>query len=240
MQVDRIEVLPAVSPLVPMSDRRQREAIHDLRNLFGVVASATHLLEPRVVRRNDISLLEAIENAALKGGALTTSLLAQPRQSGRCRIDLNQQVRRVAPLLQAAFGTAEGVQLDLCEGALQVRADGDDIDAVLLELVANARTAGAMSVNVRTRRAGARCWLTVADTGRGMSPQQCEIARIGADRWGAHGTGLSRVRRFADAMHGRLHLRSRQGSGTIISISLPMVLRLTVARSSPRAEVAFT
>jgi len=226
MQMHRIEALPVAAPIMLMSVQGQREAIHDLRNLFGVVASATHLLEPHVISRSDISLLEAIEDAALKGGALTTRLLAPPCRAGVRHVDINRQVLDLAPLLHAAAGRTGVLHLDLCERSLRVRANGDDFDATLLELVANARAAGAKSIVIRTRRVGARCWLTVADTGTGMSSPQCETARTGTDRGDAHGTGLSRVHHFAEAAHGRLHVRSRQGRGTTISISLPTVLSL--------------
>src|SRR3546814_3385422 len=61
---------------------------------------------------------------------------------------------------------------DVCSSDL--RFDASALDAALVELVANARTALATGgrIIVRAKRAGRRLWVTVADTGKGMSQQE--------------------------------------------------------------------
>lgn len=211
----------------------QRETIHDLRNLFAIVSSAKHLLDgqPSKVRR--LALLQAIEASAIRGGALTTSLLALRHPDGvTTRIDLNHQIMTLEPMIRAM---SCGVLLDLCDDYLPLRVDADGIDAVIFELLANAKAAGATVVTLRTRRIGARAWLTIQDNGGGMNPETLERVRCCVDLRGAHGAGLSRVETFARTAHAQLHFRSRAGIGTVVSMNLPTVLRM--AASEPGADV---
>ena len=55
----------------------ERENIHDLRNLFGIVSSASHLLERDPPPDRRAMLLDALSQAARRGGVLTTALLAK-------------------------------------------------------------------------------------------------------------------------------------------------------------------
>src|SRR3546814_4734773 len=87
--------------------------------------------------------------------------------------DLNQHLEALQLLLDAQTG--DGAQVVIRDSAAKplVRFDASALDAALVELVANARTALATGgrIIVRAKRAGRRLWVTVADTGKGMSQQ---------------------------------------------------------------------
>lgn len=211
----------------PFRSTTQRQTIHDLRNLFGIVSSAKHLLEGQPPKVRRLALLQAIEAAAVRGDKLTTSLLAPTRQDGATRrFDLNHQILSLEPMIQAM---SCGILFDLCDDYLSLRADPDAIDAVAFELLANAKAAGATAVTIRTRRIGARIWLTIADNGSGMDPQTLARVRCCEDLQGEHGAGLCRVKQFARGAHAHLFFRSRAGRGTAITLSLPTVLRMTAS-----------
>jgi signal transduction histidine kinase len=227
-------------PLIePTSERSlampaPRKIIHDLRNLFGIVASAKHLLDkqPTGIRRT--VLLDAIEDAAMRGSELTTELLMPAVPAARIkRTDINKQLRGLLPMIRAlAVGKTE-IVFDLRPGAGSVRLCPSDFDAAILELVANAHAAGAQHIIVRSHRAGTHVWVSVADTGRGMDAMALAVARRGIDGRKANGTGLCRVHQFVRAARGRFHIRSRPGIGTVMSMNLPTVLKL--AASEPAA-----
>src|SRR3546814_3716333 len=88
--------------------------------------------------------------------------------------DLNQHLEALQLLLDAQTG--DGAQVVIRDSAAKplVRFDASALDAALVELVANARTALATGgrIIVRAKRAGRRLWVTVADTGKGMSQQE--------------------------------------------------------------------
>jgi signal transduction histidine kinase len=206
-----------------------REAIHDLRNLFGIVASARHLLDDAPAEEKRHQLLDAISEAAMRGGALTTDLLArhQPDHATRS-VDVNREIERLEPLLRASIGAEAVLELDLCARRPRVRVDRDELEAVIIELLINARAAcpGAARIRLRTRYRCERLWLTVADNGCGMGHADLERLLTHVAKPGARGTGFGRVRSFVGKAHGRLNVRSRAGRGTVVSLNLPTVLSL--------------
>lgn len=218
----------------------QRQAVHDLRNLFGVVVAAKHGLERRPARVDQIALLEAIEDAAMRGSRLTTGLLGSASRDPNPRaFDVGVRLANLAPLMTTLAGTRVELDLEVACPNTMVRADALALDATVLELVANACAANARHIMVRSAAAGSRLWLLVADDGHGMTPQVLTQARGGVDAGGVHGAGLARVHDFVRNAHGRLRLRSREGRGTAIAIILPTVLGIAVRdRSIPRRQSA--
>jgi signal transduction histidine kinase len=179
--------------------------------------------------------MQAIEAAAIHGGHLTSNLLAPTDSPPPARrLDLNRQIKALKPLISAL---TKSVRYDLCENSLSVNVEPDAIDAVIVELVANARAAGATNVVIRTRLAGARVWLTIADNGCGMLPSKLTKVRQCMDQRDVNGTGLSRIQRFALSAHARLHFRSRVGDGTVISLTFPPVLRLASGEPDAAARM---
>ncbi|EQB10847.1 hypothetical protein RLDS_25765 [Sphingobium lactosutens DS20] len=212
------------------TDVALRETMHDLRNLFGVVASARHMLDDKPSGERRALLLDAIEDAAVRGGKLTTAMLAR-RGSDRhasC-LDLNTHLRDLEPLMSARAGRDVAIHFESCRSALPVKLDTAGLDAAVLELVANACSALPTSgdILVRTRRVGSRVWLMVADNGNGMSGDELRRALAPTEHPSAHGTGLGRVRHFAGNAHGSLRMRSRKARGTLAVLNLPLVLKLT-------------
>lgn len=220
----------------PDCTARARETIHDLRNLFGIVASARHMLGDPTASERQGTLLDAIETAAIEGGRLTTSLLAAaPKPSARTN-ELNRLVNDLRPLICAAAGMncCDDLRTACC--SLPTSADADELKAAILELVRNARAASPTGgcIFVRTHRHGGRAWLTVADRGCGMDARTLAAARSPAQARSGNGTGLVRINRFVRSAHGQLHIRSRPGGGTVMAIVLPLVLKPAL---SAQAEV---
>lgn len=207
------------------SSPSHREVIHDLRNLFGVVAAARYLLAKRPAEDKRTFLLEALEGAALRGREMTSELLAQ-HTSGQVQIvDLNGRIRDLEPMIRTILAGEVALDLDLRGACLPVRVDQAGLDAAILELVVNARAAVPASgrIRIRTHFMGGRAWVSIADNGRGMSPAMLDRTIHGKGVAGVHGTGLSRVRNFLKAAQGRFHIRSREGGGTVVCMTLPMV-----------------
>ncbi|MFC3580915.1 sensor histidine kinase [Sphingomonas hylomeconis] len=212
----------------PAGPHSQRDTIHDLRNLFGIVASAAHLLETGSDRR--ASLIAAIETAASKGGALTSRLLEEPRRGPARTVDLAPVLTALAPLLGTIADGAPRVSTAPGPPQLPVQVDPLELESALLELATNARSAAgpAGRVVVRVRRVGSRLWLIVADTGAGMTAAALTAALCEHHPQAGRGSGLGIVQRFVRAAHGRLLIRTRPGRGTMIVMNLPMVLAMTV------------
>jgi signal transduction histidine kinase len=211
----------------------QRETIHDLRNLFGVIASARRLLGHDQTSERGLALLSAIQDAALRGGQLTTTLLTRERAApAPQRVDLNVCLSSAAPLLKAFAGPTVRVEVVLSPKPIWVRLDPLHLEAAVLELVRNARSALGASglIQVEARSLGGRAWLSVADNGHGMSPAALQRALHAFETASAHGTGLGRIRHLADQASGHLRIRSREGRGCVIAMIFPKTSSRVLAK----------
>ncbi|WP_029934614.1 ATP-binding protein [Sphingomonas sp. UNC305MFCol5.2] len=218
--------MPSLLATAHNTDLRHRA--HDLRNLFGAIASARHLLDsaPEEPRRSQI--LAALGDAAERGDALTTSLLAADSGARPERLDLAARLRRLEPLLRTIADGDTRLTLDLGERFAAIRVVPEQFDHIVIELVANACHAFTRpgAIRIRLRAARGRVRLIVADTGAGMSRSDCHALLTRPATDGANGTGFQQVCGFVESLHGRLHLRSTPERGTVIVLDLPSLLRL--------------
>lgn len=215
----------------------ERGLIHDLRNLFGVVASAKHMLEDGPAGAQRATLLAAIEDAAQRGGQLTSNLLARASEVDLPTVsDIRNRFKAMAPMIRAIAGHNATVLFDLSRARPLVKLVPAQFEAAILELVANASAAlhRPGRIIVRLRQQGRRVRVTIADDGIGMDAEKARRAFADHRHAAAKGTGLGRVRHFVRTSHGTMRLRSRAGRGTIVSLTLPMPLRLTLDEPAAR------
>ena len=128
-----------------------------------------------------------------------------------------------------------GVQLRgvLPPNDLEVDADRRALKQIVLNLISNALkfTPRGGQVTVTADGYDGVLEIVVADTGVGISPEDLErLGRPyeqagGADqRAKGTGLGLSLVRAFAKLHGGEMHIESRMGAGTSVSVRLPVLL----------------
>jgi signal transduction histidine kinase len=106
------------------------------------------------------------------------------------------------------------------------------VEQILQNLLLNAfKHAGAVQVEVRLRRVGARAVISVRDDGRGIEPALRErLLRgerpLGEAAPGRAGSGLGVwiVRKLAAALGGDVRLRSAPGAGSVFTVRLPLSL----------------
>ncbi|WP_176943688.1 ATP-binding protein [Sphingomonas sp. YR710] len=191
------------------------------------------MLEDRPAEETHAVLLDAIEDAARRGGQLTTVLLAHSGDvAGMETIDISNHLLVLAPMIRALAGRHVDVKFELSSRPTPARLSPGLFEAVILELVANARSAlhKPGRIIIRTRRMGAQVVVIIADNGVGCEPGEPSDSILSSVSTGANGTGLGRVRRFAKLSHGVFRLRSRPGRGSCALIRLPAVLKMAVDR----------
>lgn len=206
-----------------------RDRLHDLRNLFGVVVSGTHLLaDPQVEERREM-VLTAMDGAATRGVQILSTLLAGLDGGTAETCLLPERIARLTPILTTMAGEGVHLRIDLSAQPVTVECQPELFDRVVLELVANARRAiaGDGWIEIRTRHAGMRLWVIVADTGAGIAPHRLARLRTRAGKVprGANGTGFGQVRAFVAGASGSLRIRSRIGCGTVVAMMLPVRLQ---------------
>jgi signal transduction histidine kinase len=133
------------------------------------------------------------------------------------RINLSVAVGEVVQLYRLAEEGCE-VRLTAVPDATGA-ARSDEVKEVVVNLLENARNAGATIVEVSVGPGLIR----VADNGSGIPPDL--VPRVFEPRFSTttsgSGLGLAIVRRLAEGWGGRVELESREGGGTVVTVQLP-------------------
>lgn len=203
---------------------------HELRNpltsVIGLCALARESCEDDRLCRD----LKAIESEARRCEAISESILAFSRTP---RLNLG-------PVDLASFFVASSTEGDVLGGGilpagLTIRLDvapeaarfiGDVtlLGRVFTNLLANARDAGATSVEVRARRSGAMLKIDVLDDGRGIPAAMLDqlFDAFATSRAGGLGLGLPISRGIVTAHGGTLAARNRPEGGADFVMELPV------------------
>jgi signal transduction histidine kinase/CheY-like chemotaxis protein len=225
---------------------------HDFNNLLMVIRGHAELSLSSSGPDNPLRQeLNEILKAAIKASSLTRQLLAfsrkqvlQPRV-----LDLNSLVTQTAELLPSALGEDINLLLDLDPNLGRVKADVDQMEQVIINLVFNARDAMPAGGKLRIQtvnsyldetwarrypeiRPGPYVMLAVHDRGHGMDEEtQLHIFEpffTTKERNTGTGLGLATVYGTVIQSGGCVSVLSKLGEGTTIQIYLPLYL--------PRAE----
>jgi two-component system cell cycle sensor histidine kinase/response regulator CckA len=173
--------------------------------------------------------VDSIRDAAVRAGDLTRQLLAFGRRQmlQTTDIDLRDVVARMESLLRRVIG--EDVRMETILGAepVLVRADGTQLEQVVMNLVVNARDAlpagGMITIAVFTD--GDDAMLIVADDGEGMEDEVADrifepfftTKAVGK----GSGLGLSTVHGIVGQSGGEIQVATVPGRGTVFTIRLP-------------------
>jgi signal transduction histidine kinase len=216
---------------------------HDFNNLLTAIGGYAEFAKRSLgteapARRHVHEILATVERAT----KLTRQLLSFSRRDEfePQRVCLTDLIRETESMLVHVAGTHLQVDLEL-QATPEVAADPSQLEQVLMNLVANARDAGAPRVAVRTstvtiargydsRRlgigAGEYVALVVSDTGSGMDEET--QARVfdpfftTKHRDGGTGLGLSLAQSVIRQCGGAIEVSSAPGSGTTFRILLPV------------------
>jgi PAS domain S-box-containing protein len=204
---------------------------HDFNNLLMIVSGNAESLSSRA--NADASLrtaLDEILRVTEQGAALTRQLvsLARPVQGARGRIDMNATVRDNERMLRVLIGESCNLLLELSPAEVPIRANGEELAQVLVNLAANARDAMRPGGTLRiatVARAG-RATLVVHDNGSGIDPSTREhmfepFFTTKPPGRGA-GLGLYVVYSVVTSLGGEVHVTSELGAGTRITLEFPL------------------
>ena len=197
--------------------REDRATAHDLRNLFGIVACAAHLLDEAPDHKTQASILLALKRTALRGEAICDAMIS--KASIRLTLplvdDLDCAIAAAIQLVRPLLTEGTTLSSDLKAAPVALPLTGEDIETILIELVGNAvrHGEGASRIIVRSRRAEGRAWLIVADNGRGRLDRLRDLY---------HGHGLLRIDLLVRRAGGDLQLRRAKGGGMVAGISFPI------------------
>ena len=208
---------------------------HEINNpLAGVLGHVQLLLQTHPKGDVDHNDLRAIDEAARKASEVVHNLLrfsVQRQSAVPTLVDLNRLATETLSLTRTLLDDQKiELVLALDQERPRARADGGQLAQVLLNLVANARTAMAKGgkLTVRTGRVpgGSEAFIAVADTGRGIAPEIkdriFEPFFTTKDEWSNVGLGLSVSFRLVEEAGGRIVVESEVGVGSTFTVYLPV------------------
>ncbi len=211
-------------------------ASHELRSPLTAIKgfiellAASEDLDPR--HREFVEIVHVSTNRLVD---LVNDLLDVARiEAGRVEvhrrlIDLADVVDEVTSLLRPRIEEkGQTLEIDIAEELPRALADPGRIRQVLTNLLTNAHlyTGEGGRLGVRLSNAPEGLRLEVADTGRGMTPQELEhvfdrFYRAGGGEGPGTGLGLAIVKSLVDLHQGTIEVDSTPGDGTTFTITLP-------------------
>jgi two-component system nitrogen regulation sensor histidine kinase NtrY len=214
-----------------------RRLAHELKNpLFPLQLTVENLVRARqqnpeqfdeVFRESSRTLLAEIANLkAIIGRFSEFSKMPQPQLQ---QVQVNEVIRGTLQLVQAQL-EAPGRAKITCDLQLDphiesVAADPELLHRAISNLVLNAMDAMPQggTLTLRTRSEDSRVLIEIADSGSGLTPEECERIFTPYYTSKQHGTGLGLaiVQSVVSDHGGRVRVQSELGRGTTFVIELP-------------------
>jgi signal transduction histidine kinase len=216
---------------------------HEVRNPLMIIKASLHSLRQKDVTSGAVHEAVAdIDEEVARLNRMVNEVLdfARPIRFDVAPVNVNQLCRESA---SAAVASEPGVEiaLDLDPALTTATTDGERLRIALVNMLVNARHAvnghgvpggdsppGADvkrdAVTLRTRRAGDRLHLAVADRGVGIAAK--DLAHIFdpyfTTKRGGTGLGLPIAKNIVEGLGGTIGIASTPGAGTEIHIDLPL------------------
>ena len=211
---------------------------HDLNNVLAPVLLTVELLRTRELDESTMELVERIDTSARRGATMIRQVLNFARGTAGKRepVDTRALIDGIVRHVTETFEPTIVVDLDVAADIPDVRGDATQLHQVLLNLIVNARDAmpdgGTLTVTAHEAEAaapgdsaGRLVRVTVADTGTGMTEavRRQALEPFFTTKGSSEGTGLGLATSLAivEGHEGTMHLDSRPGEGTTVSIDLP-------------------
>ncbi|MBI5906140.1 MAG: response regulator, partial [Deltaproteobacteria bacterium] len=220
---------------------------HDFNNLLTIINGYSDALLRRLGNTDPVRReIGEIQRAGERAATLTRQLLAFSRRQvlKPQAIRLNDAVISLGSMLRPIIGEDIEISTSLCGELWTVRADPNQVEQVVLNLVVNARDAmpsgGLLSISTAnvsldapddgdggTIPPGRYVRLEITDTGCGMDDET--VAHIfepffsTKEQGKGTGLGLAMVHGIVMQSGGRIRVRSAPGRGTTFAIYFPMV-----------------
>jgi two-component system, NtrC family, nitrogen regulation sensor histidine kinase NtrY len=214
-----------------------RRLAHELKNpLFPLQLTVENLVRARmqspeqfdeVFRESSRTLLAEISN--LKAIIARFSEFSKMPQPHLQAVQVNEILRGVAHLFQAQFQSpgrsAIDCKLELNENLVPIAADPELLHRAVSNLALNAMDAmpEGGTLTLRSKSRDSRAIIEVADTGSGLTSEECERIFTPYYTSKQHGTGLGLaiVQSVVSDHGGRISVQSEPGRGTTFVIELP-------------------
>jgi len=207
---------------------------HDFNNMLTAISGYAELLamsfDEDDPRADDV---DQVRKATAHAAALTRQLLTFSRKQVLLpqRLDVNDVVRDLEPMLARTIGAEVELRTSLTEGPAFVETDPDQLAQIVLNMAINGRDAmpngGVLTISTNTVDSDAGRFVTVevADTGTGMDDETrtraFEPFFTTKDTGKGTGLGLAIAYGVVSQSGGRIEIDTLLGEGSTFRVLLP-------------------
>jgi signal transduction histidine kinase/HD-like signal output (HDOD) protein len=207
---------------------------HELNTPLAVVSGRAQLMRDKAEMPEDRRTWQTIVDQAQRISDIITGLMdfASPPAPKIGPVSAGKLLSESANAFSSSEhpqAAARGVDIQVEDGVPRIQADGGQVKAVLLELLANAASAvgadGLIVLSASADDSRRHVLLKVRDNGSGMDA--ATLARAFTPFYSAQkagrrrGLGLPKAKRYVENNGGRMWIDSEPGKGTVVSIQLP-------------------
>jgi signal transduction histidine kinase len=216
---------------------------HEVRNPLMIIKASLHALRQNAVTPDTVrEAVRDIDGEVTRLNRIVNEVLdfARPIRFDVAPVAVNTLCREAAAAATAS-GPGADIALDLDPQVTTITTDGERLRIALVNMLVNARhavnghaataagsgpadVAPGAAVMLRTRRAGDRLHLVVADRGVGIDPKV--LAHIFdpyfTTKRGGTGLGLPITKNIVEGLGGTIGVTSATGAGTEIVVDLPI------------------
>lgn len=236
VQVQKIESIGALTSGIA----------HDFNNvLAAILACASYVKQHTDPASPVYRYLQATEESAHRGAALTKQLLSFARKEGPklTVLDVSHCIEQTLKMIERSFDKSILVQRQFAADLRPVEADSSQLEQVILNIAVNARDAmpngGFLTVSTRNARLhksdpcrpnlplpdGQYVVLGFRDMGQGIEPATLKriFEPFFTTKAACKGTGLglSVVKNVVQSFGGEIRVESTVGNGTLFEVYLP-------------------
>lgn len=211
---------------------------HEMNNVLMGIQPFAEMLRRHVSGEKPLALIDAIEKSVRRGSRVTGEILRFARQSKPVLKPLKVS-QLVQDLAVEAYAVLEpGIDFRVAfTGDPMIAGDARELQQTFVNLVVNARDAGAQKIELRVERTTRSRFrfgvvpdgvphvhLSVVDDGRGMPPQMMEhvFEPLFTTKKSGTGLGLALARNVIEQHGGSIFVESREGEGSTFHIFLPL------------------
>lgn len=204
---------------------------HEIRNPLSAISGCVELVrETARLDDEEAGLLKTVSRDVARLNELVTDMLqfAKPRAPERAKIDLVSVAREVLDLARTSDGPESRVSIVLSGAAhAPAFADAGQIKQVLWNLLRNAAQVSrpGTEITVEVSCSPHEAELSVLDRGPGVADELRHTIFESFFSGTARGTGLGLaiVKRIAESHEGRVEVHSRDGGGSVFSVTIPRI-----------------
>ena len=208
---------------------------HDFNNILGIILGNIQLLKTAERDEKALAKLARAERAALDGIETVRRIQEFTRQRSTSAsevLNLSEMAQELVETMRPIYenqtspsGSSIAVRVEAGEGAFAAGSSAE-IRQVLTNIFLNAVQAmpDGGEITLRTGREGVSSWVSIADTGVGMSPEVRErVFEPFFTTRGVEGTGLGLSVAYGIVRRhdGSIVVESEPGKGTTVTVYLP-------------------